>query len=66
MQRLNRGMEHFWLAVVIASVIYATWQCFSVGWSEGYRNFFIPVVAFLWYLFRRFMRQRMEKNMNDK
>lgn len=66
MEKLNRGMEHFWLAVVIASLIYAIWQCVSLGWSVGYYNFLIPGLAGIWFLFRRTMRKRIEKNMKKQ
>ncbi|MDZ4822149.1 MAG: hypothetical protein SH856_01695 [Flavobacteriales bacterium] len=65
MEKINRGMEHFWLAVTIASAIYAFYKCFSGGWAVEYMNFIIPIIAFFWFLTRRFMRQRMERSRNN-
>ncbi|MBL7941682.1 MAG: hypothetical protein JNM00_02895 [Flavobacteriales bacterium] len=61
MEKINRGMEHFWLAVTIAATIYAVYRCMTAGWATEYVNFLIPVIAFLWFLTRRLMRKRMEK-----
>ena len=66
MDKLNRGMEHFWLAVTLAATIYAIYRCLSVGWETEYANFFIPVVAFLWFMTRRMMRKRAEKQQRDR
>ena len=59
MEKLNKGMEHFWLAVVIASAAYAGYMFYAEGWTKGKMNLFIPAVALCWFLFRRGMRKRM-------
>ncbi len=61
MENINRMAVHFWLAVSIASLIYAVVMVYKHGWDEGAPNFFVPVVAFVWYLFRRMMLKRMNR-----
>jgi hypothetical protein len=61
MNKVNRGLEHFWLAVTIGSTIYAGYIVYTEGWTEGGKNFFIPGIALMWLLFRRGMRKRMER-----
>ncbi len=64
MNKANNIIEKFWLIFSIASFVYA---CYTIlfttdGWPDGARNFFIPAIAFFWWLFRRNMRIRMERN----
>jgi hypothetical protein len=66
MNKVNRGLEHFWLAVTIGSAIYAGWAVYKDGWEEGAKNFFIPGIALMWLLFRRGMRKRMERVMQEQ
>ncbi|MDZ4751283.1 MAG: hypothetical protein SGI87_06680 [Flavobacteriales bacterium] len=61
MNKLNRGLEHFWLAITIGSTIYAVYAVYTEGWEQGGKNFFIPGIALMWLLFRRGMRKRMER-----
>ncbi len=61
MNKVNRGLEHFWLAVTVGSTIYASYMVYTEGWSVGGKNFFIPAIALMWLLFRRGMRKRMER-----
>ncbi len=63
MQKANKIIEQFWLIFTIASFLYACYALlFTEGWPSGARNFIIPAIAFFWWLFRRNMRKRMEKN----
>lgn len=63
MIKLNRFFENFWLVFAIISFLYACYVCINQGMQIGSRHFFIPAIAFVWWLFRRGMRKRMEKNM---
>ncbi len=65
MVKFNKFIENFWLVFAIISFLYACYMCFSIGFSVGYNNFFIPAIALMWWLFRRGMRKRMEKNMGQ-
>jgi hypothetical protein len=59
MQKVSRFFVHFWLAISIASFIYALYRIYLDGWDRGMNNLFIPGIAFVWYLFRRAMDKRM-------
>lgn len=67
MEKTNRIIENFWLVFTIASFIFA---CYSIIAFEPWRNemnkFFIPAIAFLWWVFRRKMRLRMERNQSGR
>jgi hypothetical protein len=62
MLKLTKIFEQFWLIFTIASFLYACYAVYADGWERGARNFIIPVIAFFWWLFRRGMRRRMERN----
>lgn len=66
MERVNKFFVHFWLAVSIASAIYAAVMIYQHGWEEAGMNLFVPVIAFIWYLFRRSMNKRIENNMRNR
>jgi len=63
MEKTNKLLEHFWLVFTIASFLFA---CYSVLFIEPSRSefnkFYIPAISFFWWLFRRSMRKRMERN----
>jgi Flp pilus assembly protein TadB len=63
MEKTNKLLEHFWLVFTIASLLFA---CYSVIFIAQTRNefnkFYIPAISFFWWLFRRSMRRRMERN----
>jgi len=66
MYKASRFAEQFWLIFTIASFIYACYVVlFISGWAKGYVYFFFPAVAFFWWLVRRSLRKRMDKNMNS-
>lgn len=52
---------HFWLAVSIATLIYAVYRIWINGWDLESDNLLIPLIAFSWYLFRRAMYRRMKR-----
>lgn len=62
MYKLNKIFEQFWLVFSIASALFAIYMLISKGSEEGLRYFIVPVIAFFWYMFRRGMRKRMERN----
>jgi len=66
MEKVNKFFVHFWLAVSIASAIYAGVMIYQYGWDQGKTNLFVPIIAFIWYLFRRKMNKRIENNMRER
>ncbi|MEZ4800489.1 MAG: hypothetical protein R2809_12115 [Flavobacteriales bacterium] len=64
MEKTTRFLIHFWLAVSIASAIFAGYMIAVHGWEVGSSYLFVPVIAFIWYLFRKMMHNRLTKQ-ND-
>ena len=60
MRKLNRLMEHFWLAVAIGTGIAAVWVIVSDGFEEGRQWLLFPAIALAMFALRRFMRKRLE------
>ncbi|MFN0032508.1 MAG: hypothetical protein ACKVOR_10135 [Flavobacteriales bacterium] len=65
MHQLNKFFVNFWLTFAIASFIYASYMVWKMGWHDAANNFVIPGIALLWWYFRRYMTQRMERNMRE-
>lgn len=53
-------MEHLWLAITIASAIWAVWEINRIGWESGKEWLYIPGIAAAMFVFRRFARKKME------
>lgn len=62
MTKFNKYIEQFWLVFAIISLVFAIYKAFNNGLSVSYNHFFIPAIAFMWWLFRRGMRKRLERN----
>ncbi len=65
MIKFNKFIEQFWLVFAIISLIYAIYVSINNGMANSYNHYFIPGIALMWWLFRRGMRKRMEKNMEN-
>lgn len=61
MKKLSRFMEHFWLAVTIATTLWAIYMVATVGLSEGKQWIWFPLVAGGMFGYRRFTRGKMEQ-----
>lgn len=66
MEKFNKLVIHFWLAVTIASLIYALVMINNQGWDAASQNLVIPAIAFMWYMFRRSMQKRLERNAQQR
>ena len=53
-------MEHVWLAIAIASLIWAAVQINQIGWEEGKTWLYVPAIAGAMFVFRRFTRKKMD------
>ena len=60
MRKLNRFMEHFWLAVFIGTALATIWAIATMGFAEGMRWGWFPAIALAMFFFRRFTRRRLE------
>lgn len=62
MQKFNRGLELFWLFFTIVVAIYCIYAFAMDGVTSGKYYLVFLILPFAMYLFRRFIRIRMEKN----
>ena len=60
MEKLSRIMEHVWLAIAIASLIWAAVEINRIGLEEGKTWLYVPAIATAMFLFRRFARKKMD------
>jgi hypothetical protein len=60
MRKINRFMEHFWLAVAIGTGIAAVYVIAVEGFATGGQWLWFPGIALAMFFFRRFMRGRLE------
>ena len=65
MDKFTRLLIHFWLAVAIATTIYAVFRIYLNGFEKESNNLVIPVIAFIWYYFRKKMYERMKRNQDQ-
>ena len=67
MDKANKWMEKFWLLFAIAALIFAIYQIlFGLGWTQGAKYLYFPAIAFFWWLFRKKMRERVERMEREK
>ncbi len=66
MEKVNKLFERFWLIISIGAFIWACIMVGTEGFDKGVRAFVIPGIAFCWYFFRRFMRKRIERGMDQR
>ena len=60
MRKVHRFMEHFWLALAIATLAAAIWVIAVDGFEKGSQWLFFPAIALIMFFFRRFARGRIE------
>ncbi|MCB0792939.1 MAG: hypothetical protein H6595_07780 [Flavobacteriales bacterium] len=60
MRKLNRFMEHFWLAVAIGTGLSAIWAIWHYGWEEGRQWLWFPGIALGMWGMRRITRRKLE------
>lgn len=65
MRKLNRFMEHFWLAVAIGTFIAAIWAIVVEGFDKANQWLFFPAIALAMFVFRRMTRKKLEA-MDDR
>jgi hypothetical protein len=60
MRKVNRFMEHFWLAVAIGTALAAIWVIVTDGFAAARNWLWFPGIALAMFFFRRFMRGKLE------
>jgi hypothetical protein len=59
--RVSKAAEKFWLFAIAVSAGLAAYAIATEGWESQGEMLLIPVLAGLWYGFRRTFRKRMER-----
>lgn len=59
-EKMNRMMEHLWIAIALASAVWAGFECYRSGWEVGSQWFMVTGIAAAMFMFRRFVRKRFE------
>ena len=62
MQKFNRGLELFWLFFTIIVAIFCVYAFVTDGVTSGKYYLIFLILPLLMYLFRKFIRIRMEKS----
>ncbi|HRH37009.1 MAG TPA: hypothetical protein PK760_01610 [Flavobacteriales bacterium] len=65
MRKLNRLMEHFWLAVAIGTALAAAWMIWADGYEASKQWLLIAAIPLAMWAFRRMMRGKLEA-MDDR
>lgn len=55
-------MLYFWLIAGIISLVIVTFNCITIGFDKWGFYYSMPLIAFLMFLFKRWMMKRMEKH----
>lgn len=59
--RASKRAEWFWLAAIAVASVAAAHAVYTEGWETRKSMLLIPVIAGVWYGFRRHFRKRLEK-----
>lgn len=59
--RASKRAEWFWLAAIVVACIVTIQAILEDGWEERKTMVVIPVIASVWFGFRRSFRKRLEK-----
>ena len=67
MNQVNKWMEKFWLLFSIVALLYALYEIsFGIGWANGSKYLYFSFIPFFWWLFRKKMRERVERVQREK
>ncbi|MDG1262397.1 MAG: hypothetical protein P8H59_01710 [Flavobacteriales bacterium] len=59
--KVHKTVERFWLLMFIIAVCITGWWWYNEGLEEHKFAPLLPFIALAWFLVRRFMRKRLEK-----
>lgn len=59
-QKINKGLEYFWLVITIASTVMATWFIVQEGYDDAKWYLLFPLLALAMYVMRRGLRKKFE------
>ena len=59
-QRINKGLEYFWLLITVASAVMATYFVMNEGYDEAKWYLLFPLLALAMFVMRRGLRKKFE------
>jgi hypothetical protein len=59
-QRINKGLEYFWLLITVASAIMVTYFIINEGYEEAKWYLLFPLLALAMFVMRRGLRKKFE------
>ncbi|HLP14053.1 MAG TPA: hypothetical protein VK177_19125 [Flavobacteriales bacterium] len=62
-QKINKGLEYFWLVITVAAAIMATWFITQEGYDQGKWYLLFPLLALAMYVMRRGLRKKFEASL---
>lgn len=63
--KVHKTVERFWLIILTISIVITAYWWFNGELAEHKFAPILPLIAFVWYMVRRFMRKRLEKQIDD-
>lgn len=64
--KIHKAAEWFWLGIVVVSTLITLYWWMTGELADRKFAIVLPFIALLWYLFRRFMRKRLEKQFGQE
>lgn len=62
-QKINKGLEYFWLFLTIACAILSAYMIYDKGYEEEKWYLLFPLLALAMYVMRRGLRKRFENQL---
>lgn len=59
-QRINKGLEYFWLLITAVSAFMATYFIINEGYDQAKWYLLFPLLALAMYIMRRGLRKKFE------
>lgn len=59
-QKINKGLEYFWLAMTVVCTGIAAYVIYTQGYDESKWYLLFPLLALAMYVMRRGLRKRFE------
>ena len=59
-QKINKGLEYFWLAMTVVCASIAAYVIYTNGYDESKWYLLFPLLALAMYVMRRGLRKRFE------
>lgn len=63
--KVHKTVERFWLIILVISIGITVYWWFNGEMEEHKFAPILPLIALVWYLVRRFMRKRLERQIAD-